>query len=201
MKTAHTRTNRHFRDRFLKFQAVGLVIVALTIPSVSYAWNIICIISDIHLFSKDDGKSMKWEIDAHALRGIGQYFMAVSELQRVELRDDESLIVPQSVMNTDASAIQQAIQFLSNSESEFTSALTLAAEHKLGDKQGLELLSQVQGEIAKIRETIESGVLPELAPLQGVAIRINEAVNHGISLSNHHLTQGMPGHGKGGVEY
>ena len=201
MKASQVNTLKTVWNRLSRIRATALIVVALIFPSTLYGWNIVCIMSNTQELFESDGKSMKWDTDAHALRGIGKFYMAISELQRVELGEGGKSMVPTSLMSTEKSAVQQAIQLLSDSEAEFDATMKLADEHGLGDEKGRALISQIRGSIVGARETLESGVLPELGFLQSVARTINEAVNHGVTLSINHLEQGMPGHGKGGVKY
>ena len=187
--------------------ATALLTLVVAVPSVSYAWNIICGISVGMVqesFAEISGK--KWEADSHALRGIGLFYLAVSELQRIELPNKEDVkgdvIVPNSLWHQDTPSTSEAIKLLAGSANEVERSLVLAKEYGLGDDKGLTLLSQLQESLNSSRQVMsDEGKLPDLKTMHNIARAINEYVEHGITLSVNHLGKGLEGHGTGGIQF
>lgn len=199
--------------RSLIISRIAILIVILIVPHVSHAWNIVCGISISSFIASDESDEqrmkayndigqIKWEADAHALRGIAFYYLAISELQRLEIQENDRVDIPQSLWQKDMLSTDQAVIFFSQSAAEFNQALEIANEYKLGDENGLGLLQKLHGGVAAFHDTMNSkNILPDLSELQNTASVIGEYVQHGVELSNMHLEFGLLGHGKGGVPY
>ena len=169
---------------------------ASTVPSISYAWNIICGISvgrlsgDISVYAEIG--PIKWDADSRALRGISLYYLAVSELQRLDFQN-ETLSIPMSLADSEVSTIEQAGILLSQSAGEIDASLELAREYNLGDEQGLGLLERIRENVASFYQSLSEGNLPSLGTMQATAELIGEFVQHGIVLSQRHLEGGSTG--------
>jgi hypothetical protein len=180
--------------------AIVLAIVIATLPGVSRAWNIICINSNTRktMEAYVEVGPVKWEADSHALRGISFYFLAVSELQRIDFQS-EGLRVPRSLSSVGTSSLDQAKTLLSQSANKFRMSIDLAGEHELGDERGLQLLNGIHENVVSFHRSLENKILPQLDMMQRTAEDISQAVSHGITLSRRHLEMGTPGHHRGGV--
>lgn len=178
-----------------------LVFVVMAIPNVSYAWNIICGISVGLTAMEQDQESAKWDADSRALRGIGSFFMAVSELQRLQFQDSGEPLIPRSLWNEDVHSSDQAIFFLKRSAEEIEQSLAIAQEYGLGDDRGLMLLNQLHERVVSSHDMMVENFLPQLDYLQETAILIGQFVDHGIELSQEHLQNEMLGHSPGGIRY
>ena len=187
----------------LALTSVIVAMVVMLVPSASYAWNIICIISySASTKANEDIGPVKWEADAHALQGISLFYAGVSELQRIAIEDDESLTVPQSFGDSGTTSLDAATSLLSRSAEEIELALRLADENGLGDQKGLSLLHDIhEGLMVSVAAMSSDNVLPSLHSLQHIANLIGEATHHGISLSLHHLEAGTKGHSEGGISF
>ena len=185
-----------------KLVAIALVTILLALPSISHAWNIICGISISEKQNYEQISNAKWDADSRALHGIGLFFLAVSELQRIELQPDNSVAVPTSLWRSDSPSTIEAMRLLSGSANEIRQSLELAEQYGLGDDQGLGLLRQLHDALNSSHQIMASDSrLPNLESMHNIVRTIGEYVDHGLELSMEHLEVGLGGHGMGGVEF
>ena len=180
---------------------VALALTTFTTPRVAHAWNIICGVS-IDLGSVEIS-AIKWDADSRALRAIALFYSAVAELQRIEIRDAERAIVPQSLWHPEYTATAEATRLLAESASEIGQSLTLMEQLNLGDDTGRYLLRSLEENIRAAYHSIdgENGVptLPSLELLHNTANIVDSYVEHGIASSLEHLEMGLEGHGAGAI--
>lgn len=187
------------KERF--FPKVLLMVIAGAIalaPQASNAWNLICGVS-IRKVDNPDAQQ-KWDADSYALKGISNYFYAVSELQRLELFDDGTVGVPRSLFR-ETSAIEEAIQALAASSQNFSRALEIANANELGDDTGLGLLAVMQEQTTAMAAQLQNGELPNLEEFHAITGAVVAFTQHGVTLSNEHLNMGLSGHGAGGDQF
>ncbi len=183
-----------------KIGAIFFAAILLVIPSTTSAWNIICGISISKKSMDRDMGQIKWDADSRALRGISLFYAAVSELQRIELKKDGKIRIPNSLWRPDVSAIEQAVFLLRSSAIELNLSLKLANEYKLGDDKGLKLLNDIHGSVNRIYNELNENNAPTLDTMHSIARNVKDFVEHGIELSKMHLERGLPGHGRGGIK-
>lgn len=180
--------------RLLCLLCVGLI------PSMSYAWNLVCGVSVGRAISGE--MKDKWDSDSHALRGIAELYSGVAELQRVELNADHTIDDPMSLSDSAVSATAQAAKYFTSSAGELSQALDIATKMGLGDDTGLGLLKSLRDGVTTLGKTItQEKHLPTLKDVQGVVETASDYIAYGVKLSNQHTEVGILGHGTGGPEY
>lgn len=183
-----------------RLAAVILGIFIFAVPSASHAWNIICGITIGMTQDSAEVSSVKWDADSRALRGIGLFYMAISELQRIEIMESEDPEIPNSLWRPNTSSTSEAIRLLADSANEIEQSLALAEEHRLGDDVGLSLLNLLRESIRSSHQAMSAdNVLPDLETMHSIARLIDQYVEYGITLSVDHIEKGLKGHGTGGI--
>lgn len=161
------------------------------------AWNLICGVSvDLQTANSE----VKWDADSYAIQGMGTYYLAVSDLQRLQLNTDGTFVNP-APLGGDGRATDRALSYLDESVSSYEAALKIAEENGLGDEKGLGLLRSLAEQTTSLRNKMADNVLPELSDFHATTGLVMEYTAYGIELSNKHLEGGLEGHGMGGAQY
>ncbi len=177
--------------------AAVLAVGAIT-PFPAQAWNLICGVS-INLMAAADG-DRKWDADSFAIKGMGLYYLAVSDLQRLQLNSDGSVSNP-AVMDGSEASSERAIKTLGESVEAYANALKIAEEVGLGDEKGLGLLNALLNQTKRLHGQLENGNLPELKEFHATTKAVMQYTQYGVELSNKHLRDGLEGHGEGGQKF
>lgn len=181
-------------------KACGLMSVAFVTltPVPSLAWNLICGVSiGLQVASVDTEK--KWDADSYAIKGMGMYYLAISDLQRIQINADS--VVNPNTLSGEGSSIDEAIKYLGESQSNFTEALDMAKSLGLGDDKGLGYLTQLIERTQSLKAQLEANSLPNLDEIHETTSLVVSYTQYGMELSMKHLEMGVSGHGKGGVKF
>lgn len=187
------RFNRSYALIF--FGAVAATVTFSPVPA--QAWNLICGIS-VGL-SVSDAKR-KWDADSYANKGMGLFYMAISDLQRLQLNEDGTVENP-TVLDGDERSSDRALRYLSESVDSYERALEIASQEGLGDERGLTMLRSLAEQTAAMRNQLADNTLPEVTAFHTTTQLLMEYTQYGIELSNHHLEMGMAGHAEGGSRF
>ncbi|CDZ73258.1 Hypothetical protein NGAL_HAMBI2610_48880 [Neorhizobium galegae bv. orientalis] len=186
----------------IQLRAVAIATVALfSMPVSGYAWNIICGVS---VLSFGDVKmSSKWEADSVAIRGISEFYKAISELQNINV---EIALAPASADKlAEITKIQSATTALKASASSFQSAVEKAnalssAANPMDSigKQSIALWKKMSDYNTAFAKALDGGMLPDLYELHEAIDVVHQIDNLGMRASLMHLNQHKDAHTAGG---
>ena len=181
----------------------GVAVLALgTYASPASAWNIICGISVLSFGAADMDR--KWEADSAALQGIGEFYMALSDMQSINVEfalQDE----PSASRDIEISKIDGALERLMESRNSFERAISeaegmITASNPLDSigEKSISLWREMVDLNSEFISAMEEGYLPDLYRLHEAIDTIHEIGNLGMRASLMHLNQHETQHSSGG---
>jgi hypothetical protein len=186
---------------------VGVLSIALSGISVTaYAWNIICGVSIAFTGPCDGGQALlarQYEVDSKLLKGIGEYNLAISELQLVDI----DVVKKKGAGERDIALIRNGESHLKASLENIKSALgdgrkLLAEAARMPCKFSIKERAiandslESAGKLAKILESIlqsiSINVLPRVEIFHEGFLVSQKIIDNGMKLSKGHI--GKSGH-------
>lgn len=195
------------RTRTLTVTVVTVaVVVACSLGAHAYAWNLICGVSIG--FTENCGGSeallaRQYEVDSALLRGIGEYYLAISELQRIDIDavrrvgadQNASVLVRngqarlRSSRDSIAAAIEQGNALVRASQS---SPCRFSARERTTAQDTLREAAKLADASAALQASIARGVLPRIETVHAGVAAAQKITANGILLSKQHI--GKPHH-------
>ena len=178
--------------------AVGIIGVRQT-----NAWNIVCGAVCIGAPSGMKTMSTKWKSDSEALAGLGNFYLALSQLQAVEV-SNISADTKKAEMTTEINHVDQAKSLFTETSKHLSAAISAAQElipSVSGEDAAMSNLSvgrykQLKDLVDSFVKAIEAHHLPELSKLHEALDLTMKISSFGRDVSQSHV--GAMGHSQGG---